>query len=332
MAARAALVAFLALAVVTAGCLGGGSDPGADPGAGTGDGGSSGPGGPDDGDDEPQGLQAPRWSPGLWWRYNVTRGDGTGSVVFAVQAESQDRYTLLANGTSHAARDALEDLAYVGPVRVEDFAGVTDEGPVRFFEWPLEDGKTWTTPWNGVERTHEATRTQVTIPGGTLPGVEVTSTADGRTLATYEYAPAVGWFTRLELPQRNLTYTLADAGFAYRGNLTRAEASTALEFTSPAARAATFDVPAEAAAVVLRLAGGGERVSYDVSLADPNGTRHAYGPEACMGCSVDVLDLLPAVAGTWTTEGKLASTPTGNLTASASVVTAETVTVDYGGG
>lgn len=335
MASRAGLAVLLALAVVTAGCLGGGSDsapgtgtdPGADPGGQPGS--DPGGGGTDNG---AQGFQPPEWSPGLWWEYNVTRGDETGSVIFAVQAESGDRYTLLANATGHAARDAVVDLAYVGPVRKSDLAGLSGDAPVRFFEWPLHDGRTWTTTWNGRERTHTARRTPVEIPGGELPGVEVASTAGGRTLARYGYAPAVGWFTHLELPQRNLTYRIADAGFAYRGNLTTAAASTAFEASSPSARAGTFDVPNGSAAVALRLGGGGTRASYDLSLADPGGTRHTYGPEACMACSVDVLDLLPPVPGAWTAEAKLASTPTGNLTATASVVTAETVAVEYGSG
>lgn len=327
MATRRALLAALALALVAAGCLGGGSETGSDPDPGVGDG--TDPGGPGE-DDEPQGFEAPRWGPGVWWEYNVTRGDETSSVVFAVQEVSDDRYTLLANGTDHAARDAIEDLAYVGPVRTDDLAGLVDGEPVRFFEWPLQDGTTWTTTWNGVERTHEARTTRVTIPGGSLQGAEIESTAGDRTLATYSYAPAVGWFTRLELPQRNLTYELADAGFAYPGNLTRAEATPAAEFTSPAAGIGSFDVPGDAAAVALRLDGGGDQVSYDVSLTDPNGTRHAHGPETCEGCQVRLLDLLEPVPGTWAAEAQLVSVPAGNLNATASIVAAEHVAVQYG--
>lgn len=324
---RSIAVLALVLAVAAAGCLGpdpAGSAPDPDPPS------ESDPDDPADGDDEPEGFVTPTWSAGLWWRYEVTRDGETGSVTFAVQEKGDGTYTLLANTTDHAALDAVVDLAYVGPVRTSDLAGLVDGEPVRFFEWPLRDGRTWTTTWNGLERTHEARRTDVEIAGGTFDGAEITSTAGDRTLATYAYAPAVGWFTRLEIPDRNLSYQLEDAGFAYGGNLTRAEASTALEAASPAVQAGPFTVPEEAARVSLEVAGGGESTSYEARLLDPNGTQHEYGPEACSGCQVDLVDLLPARPGEWSAELTLASDPPGNLTARVDVVTAANVSVRSG--
>jgi hypothetical protein len=330
MRRRVLLLALALSAAALAGCLGtdsGGTDGAPD--ADAPDGGSD--GGSDDGeDDEPAGYATPRWSPGLWWSYNYSLAGETGTVTFAVQAEEDDRYTLLANGTHHAAVDVLRDLAYVGPVRAEDLAGLVDGEPVRFFEWPLRDGRTWTTTWNGIERTHDASEADLEVPGGTLPGMEITSTAGGETLATYTYAPAVGWFTRLEIPGRNLTYELTDIGFGYQRNLTQASVSPVFEETAPAATATTFQVPAEADRVAVAVDGGGDRVGYEVSLGDPNGTRHQVGPQACMDCTVDVLELLPAIPGTWSAEANLASTPPGNVTAKAGLVDAEPVAVDYG--
>lgn len=333
MPRRALLLTLVVLAAAAAaGCLGGdgaADDPGQDPGQGD-PGGGPGGGDGDGGSDEPAGYATPRWSPGLWWSYNYTLAGETGTATFAVQDEAGDRYTLLANGTHHAAVDALRDLAYVGPVRAGDLAGLVDGEPVRFFEWPLRDGRTWRTTWNGRERVHEARATDLEVLGRTIPGVEVTSTAGNRTLATYAYSPAVGWFTRLDVPSRNLTYELRDAGFAYLGNLSAANASIAFQATSPVAKAGAFSVGAEADRVGVSVRGGGSQASYRVDLADPNGTRHEYGPEACMACRVDVLDLHPAVPGSWSADAAVASDPPGNLTASVSVVDVRSVAVAYG--
>lgn len=330
MPRRVLLLALAVLAAAAAGCLGGDSaadDPGQtpDPGAPGGDG----AGEADGGSDEPTGYATPRWAPGLWWSYSYRLAGETGTVTFAVQAQSDQQYTLLANGTHHAAVEAVRDLAYVGPVRADDLAGLVDGEPVRFFEWPLRDGRTWRTTWNGVERVHQARAVDAQVLNRTVPGIEVTSTAGNRTLATYTYSPSVGWFTRLEVPGRNLTYRLRDAGFAYRRNLTTADATTAFQASSPTTKAGSFDVPAEADRVAAALAGGGARASYRLDLADPNGTRHEYGPQACTSCQVAVLGLLPAAPGRWTAEATLASDPPGNLTASVSVVDARPVRVAY---
>lgn len=333
MPSRLAAVSLAALALLAAGCLtpdalsddpDGGTDPGDGPGAGDGGDGA-------DGDEELEGYAKPRWSPGLWWTYNVTRGGEEGEVTFAVQAESPEGFTLLADDPDHAALDAVADLAYLGPVRGSDLAGFQGDEPVRFFEWRLTDGRTWTTTWDGAERTHEARLGEVEIVGRSVDGATVTSSAGGEVRASYDFVPGVGWFTRLDLADRDVSYEIAAAGFAYDGNLTRAQAEPGLEAESPAVTVDSFTVPEEAARVGVRIAGAADSLSYDLSLVDPNGTRHAYGPESCQECSADVLDLLPAIPGEWSVQAHLTSDPAGNLTATVSVVTVEQVDVDYSG-
>ena len=132
-------------------------------------------------------AEAPVWARGDWW--SVTDNmDRSYSIVVA--GESGSDWTVLSNDLSVALADYDFDISYLGAVGKADLAGRQGADRVKYFEWPLEHEKTWTTRWDGV------TRTMVAHDMG--DGTWHIQGHDGQTLAVeYTYDPVSKWLTEL---------------------------------------------------------------------------------------------------------------------------------------
>ncbi len=326
MTLRKVLVAILLLTLATAGCVDTGKDlPSAQGETGNDPGGLASTPTDDPASEPTPRYPAPRWSPGLWWTYELSGPDGTSNVTFAVAHSNATHHHVATTDARQAAYEAIFDLPYLGTVRAQDLAGVQEDHVTELFQWPLEDGRSWTTRWGRANVTVEATQRIVDTPVGPRTGFTLTATeGDGTVHARYAYAPAAAWFTHLELPQRNVTYTLQEAGFGAPEGLLEANATTALRLEPPGgAHAGTFDVPPDGRFVVPVGAGGGVLHTWQWVLTDPNGTAHRGEQAPCLGCGGFDATFLPGLTGSWQAEVSGGPPATGSYELTVHVVTVE---------
>jgi hypothetical protein len=147
-----------------------------------------------------EGVPAPAWRVGDAWtvRFSPSGFECT-LVVFAANRSAALQGASCEGAGSLAAEDAVFDHAFLGAF-TDELAGVQqDADPVRFFAWPLVDGKDWTLTWDGVPYRANATYDDaLPAPDGARPGFRVVLTRDGEFAATYDYLPSLGWWSRLE--------------------------------------------------------------------------------------------------------------------------------------
>lgn len=198
-------VAGVLLAAV-AGCLAGG--PGGDAG---------GPGAADvaAADDAPDVLRAPNWSVGDHWTYQV---EGFGEDTWVVTGQTRDAWIVDTTSREVAFLDARADISFLGPRPKATVAGSQGGTDVEYFHWPLEEGKTWTTTWDGVRRT-------VTVENVSDGTAELIATQDGRLAVEYTYDAKAGHFGRFAFFDENGTKTnaaeLRRSGSDYSGTAVR---------------------------------------------------------------------------------------------------------------
>ncbi len=166
-------IALLLTTPVLAGCLGLGGDEvdeAIEPGAGAAE------ASPETGISIP----APTWTIGQWWAWESPQ---IGTYTYVVTGEQGGDWIVDTDNEDTAFFDAQSDISFLGPVRKSDLAGSQGDTRVRFFDWPLELGKTWTTTWDGVQRTIEV----VAIDE---EKAQLEARQDGRLAVTYEYRVA----------------------------------------------------------------------------------------------------------------------------------------------
>lgn len=195
------VVAVALLVAPLAGCVGG--DGGAD-------GEASGPmeaEGPGTGDvDAVDGLQAPSWSIGDYWTFSTSQGR---QDTWVVTGEDGADWIVDTTSRETAFFDARSDISFLGPIRKADLAGSQNDTRVEFYDWPLEEGKTWTTTWDQVER-------EITVEQVDETSAELVARQDGRVAVEYTYDAEAGHFGAFTFLDANGTETFAaeleDAG------------------------------------------------------------------------------------------------------------------------
>ncbi len=130
---------------------------------------------------------APQWAVGDAWTFSSTGGPATYTIVVADETGSD--WITATDNAQMAFFDALTDVSNLGPQSKSGLEGSQGDNRVQFFSWPLENGKMWSTKWDGftvnIKATHNA-------------GVwDMVGTVDGQTYVEYTYDPATRWFTRL---------------------------------------------------------------------------------------------------------------------------------------
>lgn len=165
-------------------------------------------------------VEPPAWKVGDWWNYTIILG-GSGRTSFS-DVVSEDRgadWFLDTDNPATAFRNARSDISKLGEIRKSDLAGSQGTTRVEFFQWPLADGKNWTTTWDG-----QSVHIVATQKG---PGLFVLAAtrADGTLHAAYTYDRALGWFRDLTYTDAkgtpDLAFSLASSGHAYKGTVVR---------------------------------------------------------------------------------------------------------------
>lgn len=222
-------------------------------------------------------ADAPVWSVGDAWDYTGLRGgEPTGSGTLVVAQASAATYTLLATGADLATADAVFDISYVGPVRVADLAGAQEGTAVKFFDFPLRDGKSWTATWDGNAVTIVAkANPSIATPAGTHAGYDITaSLEDGTVHATYDYVPALKWWSRIAFSE-GWELRIDAAKSNWTGEALRGVANPLFDLapvgplTNTPAEA--FTVAPEQDALVLILSGFTNIQARAIVLQDPSG-------------------------------------------------------------
>jgi hypothetical protein len=197
---RAAIaIATLALA----GCLGGGSEPAgqqANPAAAS---------------DPSAAIGAPNWSAGDYWTYAPEEAPTSSWVV---TQDAGDAWIVRPDDKEAAFLDARSDISFFGERRKSDLAGSQGETRVEYFDWPLEENKTWTTTWDGVERT-------VTVDRVEDGRAQLTARHDGRLAVEYTYERDAGPFGSVTFYDANGSVVndleLQDSGEDFQGTAYR---------------------------------------------------------------------------------------------------------------
>lgn len=146
---------------------------------------------PDAGDSEEpvDGLEAmqPQWAVGDWWAFE----DQNGKVYnLVVAADEGGTWALLTNDLDTAFLDWQIGISFIGTIEKNGLAGEQSTGKVRFFDFPLTDGKQWTTQWDGATRGVVAHAVDGMFQISAFAGADLT----GSKFADYVYDPATGFF------------------------------------------------------------------------------------------------------------------------------------------
>lgn len=144
-------------------------------------------------------AEAPAWALGDAWSIVSGSGASDTSESFLVVTKAEaDSYFLSTTNAGTAAYDAMEDVSYLGRIRASDLAGVQDGQPVQFFSFPLTDGKSWSTTWDGLPVTLTA-RYAPTLQtsAGIHSGFVIEGAVDGEKYVTYDYVPMLKWWSHL---------------------------------------------------------------------------------------------------------------------------------------
>lgn len=168
--------------------------------------------------------RAPTWNIGDYWVYK----DGAGNQnTFAVSGDTGTDYIIDTDSELFAFFNALEDISTLGAQRQSDLAGSQGSDRIEFFRFPLQDGATWTTTWDG------ATRTITTTALGDGTYGFASNAEDGTPHARYTYDPAARWFGALEFlaPDGTTLFAnqLVEAGTGYTGELIRYDIETVFD-------------------------------------------------------------------------------------------------------
>jgi hypothetical protein len=178
------------------------------------------------------GLPAPNWSIGDAWTYT---GGGVGETTWVVTGEEGEDWIVDTTNRELAFIDARTDISFLGEVRKSDKAGSQGDTRVEFFDWPLVEDKTWTTTWDGVERTITVDR----IEDGTA---YLTATQNDRLAVEYTYDSKAGHFGQFAYYDANGTETasaeLSNAQSGFEDSAVRWQLDTALD------EAGTFEAQA----------------------------------------------------------------------------------------
>lgn len=286
---RRAVLACLVLLAPTVGCLGADEGP---PSGSTSDGTRDG--------NASAGIEAPTWSIGDHWTYRT--GDGA-EQTWAVTGETADAWIVDTDSREAAFFDARFDVSFFGERGKTDIAGSQAGQDVRFFDWPLEANKSWTTTWDGAEREITVDR----VEDGTA---YLTARQDGRVAVEYTYEEAAGHFGHYRFLDENGTEIfsaeLTASGADYQGTLVRWQLDEAVNEAGtfdaqPASFGFGFAVPENATDLWL---------AFTVDCPGQGGYDLGFGPSGdaqAEGSSYGASDVCPAEAAV---EGVVVEEPT----------------------
>jgi hypothetical protein len=256
-------------------------------------------------------AERPEWRVGDAWLVRLEPGFACWLVVGEVTDAGYAQGTSCeGDDVAAGARIAANDLPYAGTFD-RDFGRITgDAGTVRLYDWPLEDGKTWRTPWFGETATVRAAFVEELVgPLGTEPGFALSmSLGDSDTpFLLYDYVPSLRWWSefRYESGER---VVVEDAQRGWDGRVVMVEAVERMYLWSnflmmAPADANTFEIePADGALLVQTTTQG--RHWLELRVRDPSGGEQARESrtDAGVGSSYSFSIVEEPEPGTWTVD------------------------------
>lgn len=175
-------------------------------------------------------LLAPTWEVGQWWKLESEQSSGPFTHV--VSGESGDDWILDTDSPDIAFFNARSDISFLGKVRKSDLAGSQGAQRVEFFQFPLTQGKNWTTSWDGV-----AIDIHVAAVESGKARLEARH-ANGTPYADYTYDEKTGYFGEYSFYAPDgvtvgFAAKVASAGKAFSGDLVRWEFAVLYEQSGP---------------------------------------------------------------------------------------------------
>lgn len=215
-------------------------------------------------------VEAPVWSVGDAW--TVSTPDR--SLTLVVTQADASGYTLSTDNEDVASYDAMFDVSFLGRIRASDLAGEQGGVPIQFFSFPLEDGKKWSTQWDGLTIDLTATfNPAVSTPLGARPGFMIEGKNGEESYVHYSYVPDLRWWShiafegyevKVEKVAQNWTGTYVEAVAK-----PVFESATSLPFAMSGVGA--FTVDEGQSFLMLSLAGEAEAHARALFITDPSG-------------------------------------------------------------
>jgi hypothetical protein len=215
---------LVAAAVLLAGCSD--APPASDAGTGS--------PGPHMGHDGGTHLLAPEWTLGDWWTWTSPQIDGPYTSVVA--GDEGGDWLMATDHDSIAWFDARFDIASLGQVRKTDLAGSQGSTRVEFFQFPLTQGRSWTTTWDGLTMAIKV----LSVADG-VASLEA-KRPDGTLYALYTYRDNHGYFGQMTYydaagSEVGFEAQVAGSGSGFNRELVRWTYTTELEMSGPIAGA-----------------------------------------------------------------------------------------------
>jgi hypothetical protein len=145
-------------------------------------------------------VDVPKWALGDAWFIDTQNQGSNENAILAVVGADPSAYSLATTSQTMASFDASFDVSYIGKIRASDLAGSQHDQAVQFFSFPLTEGKAWKTQWDQQTISLSAAfAPSIATPLGPQPGFVITGQdASGKTYVTYDYVPALAWWTHLD--------------------------------------------------------------------------------------------------------------------------------------
>lgn len=187
------------------------------------------------------GLEAPLLHVGDWWNFTTPGGSST----WVITGDTGEDYTMETDSPGLAYFNTQSDISTLGQIRKSDLAGSQGKDRVEYFQWPLVDGKNWSTTWDGAKilikakmETPERYSFEARHENGTL-------------YATYTFDNRTHWFGQIDFKgpdgQSGFLQKLQASGSAYQGTLAHWELKKQFEvhsnLASVTSTSQTYDVP-----------------------------------------------------------------------------------------
>lgn len=281
-------------------------------------------------------LDAPTWSVGQWWEWEVSFGTETREETFCsiVVGAGGSGYTLATERDGMAKEEAAFSHPLLGPVGSGDLAMDGWGGDAwSLLQFPLTHGKTWTAtmpniawdivPAETVELSMLAHVMQASGEEGTIAHIQ--GKIGEQTLVSAIYDPATGWFRELSFYDVDagdegleVGFRAVSHGMNYTGPIFQATAERLLDWFDGSG---FTDVPTEGGQpfaspspyVSFTVAGGEGHLLYGVLVAEAvigaraialvgpdNQPRYFEAHDAALEGAGNALWLdEPALAGTW---------------------------------
>lgn len=224
-------IVALATLLALAGCIG--TDGPADPATNGSDAGPTGPA-PGANGTGPTGTSTadlaapPTWQVGDHWTYRMSGPDIDREATMVVAEDAGDAWVVKTDDRETAFFDARFDISYMGPQSKADLAGSQGDTQVRYFDWPLAEGKSWNTTWDGIERTVTVRST------GEGTADLVARDPEGNVDVRYSFDAAVGWFSEMrffENGSETFGLTLTGSGSSFGGTYVTVKLRTLIDAT-----------------------------------------------------------------------------------------------------